>query len=88
MAIISRRCAEPDIANSGNAINSEVYIKECLTRLKDFIDEYHSDGNYIFWPDLATAHYSNITQEVYESFGHFWVKDFMRRVGQLIQYLY
>jgi hypothetical protein len=41
------------------AINSKLYIKECLEeRLLPFIHEHHSDFNYLFWPDLANAHYS------------------------------
>jgi hypothetical protein len=35
-----------------------VSIKDLL-----FITKYDSDGNYLFWPDLTRAHYSNIVQE-------------------------
>jgi transposase len=49
-----------------NAINSHIYIEECLNKtLINFIDKYHSDGNDIFWPDLASSHYSNATQAEY-----------------------
>ena len=51
------------IRPSGSSVNSAIYIKECLEkRLLPFIVEFHIDGNYIFWPDLASAHYSNETQ--------------------------
>ena len=41
------------------AINSNIYINECLIpRLLPFTHKYHSDFNYLFWPDLAGAHYS------------------------------
>ena len=44
------------------AINSEIYINECLQkRLLPFIKQHHSDSNYIFWPDLASAHYAKDT---------------------------
>ncbi len=69
MAMSSRGVSEPYIVKSGNAVTAEVYIRECLSRLQDFIDQYHSDDNYIFWTDLASAHYANITQEIYESVG-------------------
>ncbi len=36
------------------------------TKLKTFIDNNHSDGQYIFWPDLASAHYARNTN-AYES---------------------
>ena len=31
-------------------------------RLLPFIEEFHIVGNYIFWSDLASTHYSNETQ--------------------------
>ena len=44
------------------SINSDVYTEECLSqRLLPFLHRYHPDFNYIFWPDLASAHYSNAT---------------------------
>ena len=34
------------------------YVDECLkARLLPFIKKYHSDGEYVFWPDLASSHY-------------------------------
>ena len=32
-----------------------------------FIDKYHSDGIYLFWPDSAICQYSNATQDVLRS---------------------
>ena len=44
------------------AINSDIYISECLQkRLIPFLHKYHTDLNYIFWPDLASAHYAKVT---------------------------
>ena len=41
------------------AINSSTYINECLEKqLLPFIHKYHGDFNYLFWPDLASSHYS------------------------------
>ena len=40
-------------------INSSIYINECLEkRLLPFIHKYHRAFNYLFWPDLASSHYS------------------------------
>lgn len=52
--------SEPLIKSSkSEAINQDVYRKECLEKkLLPFINKYHGNGNYIFWPDLATCHYS------------------------------
>ena len=41
------------------AINKEVYLIECTIKLLvPFINKYHSNGNYVFWPDLASSHYA------------------------------
>ena len=46
-----------------HALKSGDYVKYCLTRLKKFIDHNYSDGNYLFWPDLASCHYSKYTSD-------------------------
>ena len=44
------------------AINSETYQNNCLKKhLLPFIKNNHSDGQYLFWPDLASAHYAKST---------------------------
>ncbi|XP_017464756.1 PREDICTED: uncharacterized protein LOC108358113 [Rhagoletis zephyria] len=46
-------------------INTEIYVKECLQkRLLPFLR--HHNGQIMFWPDLAPAHYANITQKWFE----------------------
>ena len=48
------------IVPSGQAVNQEIYLKECLQkRLQPFINKYYRDTKYIFWLDLATSHYAN-----------------------------
>ena len=47
------------VTQSGHAINAEIYTKECLkARLLPFIKKHHAKDNYVFWPDLASAHYA------------------------------
>lgn len=46
----------------GEAINSQRYIQNCLTKLADFIHEYHAEDNIMFWPDLASCHYARESQ--------------------------
>jgi len=56
------------IVPSGQAINEEIYINKCLrTRLVSFIETYHKNDEIIFWPDLASSHYSNKVQEFLRS---------------------
>lgn len=49
---------------TNKSINSEIYIKECLQkRLLPLIKKHN--GPTLFWPDLASCHYSKATQEWY-----------------------
>ncbi|XP_065642408.1 uncharacterized protein LOC136074037 [Hydra vulgaris] len=60
IAISDRGMSEPLFRTSkAVAINSSIYINECLEkRLLPFIHKYYGDFNYLFWPDLASSHYS------------------------------
>jgi transposase len=47
------------IVPSGQAVNEDVYIQHCLkARLVPFIKRVHADDEIVFWPDLASSHYS------------------------------
>lgn len=49
---------------TSSTLNSNVYIEECLEkRLLPFIKEHN--GAAIFWPDLASCHYSRKTMDWY-----------------------
>ena len=63
VAICKCGISKPLIPRSkSEAVNSDIYIKECLEkRMLPFIREHHQDSNYIFWPDLASCHYSKQT---------------------------
>lgn len=51
--------SEPLFIPSGLAVNQSIYLEECIKkRLIPFIRQHHSDGQYIFWPDLASSHYA------------------------------
>lgn len=64
VAISERGISKPLVRKSkACAIDRTIYIEECLQkRLLPFIHEHHPDFNYVFWPDLARAHYANDTQ--------------------------
>jgi len=52
--------SKPYFVPSGTAINQNIYLKECLIdKCIPFIESFHSDGQYVFWPDLASSHYAN-----------------------------
>jgi hypothetical protein len=65
LAISERGLSSVFIKRSKLAINAETYSNVCLKRyLFPFINKYHSDGNYVFWPDKASSHYANYTLDV------------------------
>lgn len=52
--------SRPYFVPSGLAINQNIYLEECIKkRVIPFINEYHSNGQYLFWADLASSHYAN-----------------------------
>ena len=43
------------------AINEKTYLNECILKcLIPFINTYHLNDKVLFWPDLASSHYSNM----------------------------
>ena len=64
MGMSSKGTSDIYVHKSIQALNQKTYLKECIDKRRlPFIAKYHSNGNYLFWPDLAKAHYSNIVQE-------------------------
>lgn len=59
VCISEKGLSTPFFALRGLATNGQIYLKECIkNKLEPFIEMYHSDGEYLFWPDLATSHYA------------------------------
>lgn len=68
LAISTEGISEPYIHESNNAITANVYINKCLkNNLIKFISEHHFNKEYIFWPDLAKAHYAKETLDWFKS---------------------
>jgi hypothetical protein len=50
------------------AINQFVYRDKCLKKsLIPFLRKFHSHDRYVFWPDLASAHYARTVQDYLKS---------------------
>lgn len=61
-AISSKGVSVPLIRpNKAKAINSDIYINQCLPKLKRFIENHHARDEIMFWPDLASSHYARKT---------------------------
>lgn len=51
---------------TSSMMTSDIYVKECLTkRVLPFIQQHR--GPLMFWPDLASCHYSKKTVEWYQT---------------------
>ena len=60
LAISSKGHSDAVFAPKNCNVN-EVYQKECIrSRLVPFVRERHTDGDYLFWPNLA-SHYAKDT---------------------------
>lgn len=70
LAISDRGISKPFFAPSKQAVNQQIYSKDCVEkRLAPFLAEHHSDGNYLFWPDLASSHYAGSTLAKFDELG-------------------
>jgi transposase len=64
LALSSKGISQPYIGKTKNySINAETYIQKCLPKLLNFINTYHNNDKYVFWPDLASSHYAEKTIE-------------------------
>lgn len=64
LAASERGISEPFFAKTGLAVDSATYVHDCLERtLLPFLRQHHADNNYVFWPDKASSHYSNLAIE-------------------------
>ncbi|XP_028141906.2 uncharacterized protein LOC114335816 [Diabrotica virgifera virgifera] len=51
----------------GEALNANIYIQRCLSKLLQFVNTHHANDQIVFWPDLASCHYARITRDWYET---------------------
>ena len=54
--------SKPFMTKSGMAINKQQYLRFLRMRLVPFINKHHKNGDYLFWPDLASSHYADFVQ--------------------------
>ena len=59
VALSEKGVSKHYIAPSSQAFDKEVYISKCLVKLKKFINEVQKNDEIVFWPDIASAHYSS-----------------------------
>ena len=65
----------PMFRDSGSsAVYQYVYLDYIKKRFLPFIHEHHSDGEYVFWPDLTSAHNANNVTTYFEVYNINYVK--------------
>ena len=67
LAISPKGISKPHFQKSGVAVTKESYQSDCIVKkLVPFINEFHGDGNFLFWPDLASSHYATSTLQCFD----------------------
>jgi transposase len=75
IAISSCGISQPYFCPAKAALNGDIYREGCITkRLIPFLRKHHSNGQYLFWPDLASCHYAGETLRLLDSFGVQYVR--------------
>ena len=70
VAISPRGVSSPVICPSRTNVGGDFYRRECLQKkLFPFLREQYPHGGFIFWPDLAAAHYAKQTVTLLEEAG-------------------
>ena len=68
IAISPRGISEPYLCPRNMAMNGDIYRQNCIQdHLLPFLEEYHEDRNYFFFPDLASCHYAKATTNLMEA---------------------
>jgi len=59
MIISPKGASKLIFAKSKQAVNKKVFLNNLRISLIPFINKYHKNGQYLFWPDLASSIYAN-----------------------------
>lgn len=63
LSISEKGISQPVFFKANMAINSKIYVDHCLPKLLTFKNRMHRNQKTLFWPDLASCHYSKTTQQ-------------------------
>ena len=67
VCVSEKGISAPIFRQSSMAVNKTVYKGFIKDGVLPFINKHHSDGNYKFWPDLASSHYATEVVEYYRA---------------------
>ena len=58
---------EPFFCPRNLSVTGEIYRNQCIKKLLIiFLAKFHDEGEYYFWPDLASSHYAKDTLKLLE----------------------
>ena len=70
VVISEKGMSAPYFTPAKQAMDGVKYRKNVIRKLvKPFIDQHHNDGDYFFWPDLASCHYAQETTQLFDELG-------------------
>ena len=52
---------------SGLTVNKSIYLEIIKRGLVPYIEKHLSDGEYKFWPDLASSHYAKVVVDYFSA---------------------
>ncbi|KAI6647164.1 hypothetical protein LOD99_8817 [Oopsacas minuta] len=67
LAISKEGISEPCFCPRNLSITGEIYRNQCIKKhLIPFLEKFHDEGKYYFWPDLASSYYAKDTLKLFE----------------------
>ena len=67
LAILKEGISEPFFCPRNLSVTGEIYRNQCIKKLLIiFLGKFHDEGEYYFWPDLASSHYAKDTLKLLE----------------------
>ena len=61
LCISPKGVSKPFFVPSGLAVDGEVYLEQFIKKgIVPFIEQHYKKDEYVFWPDLASAHYAKV----------------------------
>ena len=61
LEISEKGISKPVFLKDNKRLTGMFYSKFCIPKLKEFIEKHHKRDKIVFWPDLASSHYSKVS---------------------------
>ena len=61
LSISEKGISKPVFLKDNKRLTGMFYSKFCIPKIKEFIEKHHKRDKIVFWPDLASSHYSKVS---------------------------